>query len=77
MIHKRPAPLSSAKHGYSLTSEHKLMTVTTTKRALPQETQMTSAKLSEKDKSYAVQLYGNEFRTESRIHDWIYVYTMC
>ena len=33
--------------------------------------------LSEKDKSYAVQLYGNEFRTESRIHDWIYVYTMC
>jgi hypothetical protein len=30
-------------------------------------------KLSEKDKSYAVPLYGNELRTESRIHDWIYV----
>jgi len=44
---------------------------------VPTGNPMTSAKLSEKDKSYAVPLYGNELRTESRIHDWIYVYTMC
>ena len=38
---------------------------------VPQENEIISPKLSEKDKSYAVLLYGNEVRTESRIHDWI------